>query len=94
MITHHCVGYYPKDDNGAYWVVSHPAGTKRWCWSVAYRDEMIRVFEKCDSYTDDVDFNVVSERTAFELALLGMEQNGNECCGWPLDENGKGGYYL
>ena len=28
-ITNYSVGGYPRPGNGCYWVVSHPAGTKR-----------------------------------------------------------------
>lgn len=93
MITHYSVGGYPRDDNFAYWVVCHPAGVKRWCWSAMARDEVIAVLEECGSMANELDFNIVSERTAVELALLARERKGDRFCGFPLDEQGKGGHY-
>ena len=90
MITHYSVGGYPRNDNFAFWVVCHPAGTKRWCFTARYRDEIIANFEKADEATKGLDFNVISERVAFELALLAVEK-GNNFKGSLLDENGKGG---
>lgn len=72
MITHYCVGGYPASDNRAYWVVQHPAGTKRWCFTAFYRDKIIANFEKADSAIEGLDFSVVSERTAFEIALMAV----------------------
>ena len=74
-ITHYSVGGYPRNENDAFWVVCHPAGTKRWCFTAKYRDEIIANFKKADEATKGLDFNVVSERTAFEIALLAAEKN-------------------
>ena len=90
-ITHHCVGGYPTVDNQAYWVVQHPAGTKRWCLTAGYRDELIANFKKADEEIQWIDFNVVSERTAFEIALLSVEK-GSDFKGNKLDAYGKGGW--
>ena len=87
-ITHYCVGGYPGDDNDAYWVIQHPAGTKRWCLTAGYRDEVIANFKKADKEIDWIDFNTVSERTAFEIALLAIEK-GSEFKGYKFDEDGK-----
>jgi len=89
-ITHHSVGGYPRKENDAYWVICHPAGTKRWCWTSAYRDRVIENFKLADEATAGLDFTVVSERTAFEIALFAIER-GSEFKGSLLDENGKGG---
>jgi hypothetical protein len=73
-ITHYSVGGYPRIENDAFWVVCHPAGTKRWCFTPNYRDEIIANFKRADEATEGLDFNVVSERTAFEIALLTVEK--------------------
>jgi histidinol phosphatase-like PHP family hydrolase len=90
MITHYSVGGYPRKENDAYWVICHPAGTKRWCWTSGYRDRVIENFRLADEATSGLDFNTVSERTAFEIALLAVERD-SEFNGSLLDENGKGG---
>jgi hypothetical protein len=77
MITHYSVGGYPRSENDAFWVVCHPAGTKRWCWTSGYRDNIIANFEKADEATVGLDFNTVSERVAFEIALLAVEKVSN-----------------
>tara|TARA_Y100000361_G_C10963448_1_gene240044 strand:+ start:180 stop:452 length:273 start_codon:yes stop_codon:yes gene_type:complete len=87
MIVTYCVGGYPKTHNSAYWVIMHPAGTKRWCFTVNYRDEVVANFEKADALTDGLDFNVVSERTAFEIALMSVEGK-SEFVGHKFDEDG------
>jgi len=76
-ITHYSVGGYPRNENDAYWVVCHPAGTKRWCWTSGYRDKVIENFKLADEATEGLDFNVVSERTAFEIALIAVENRSN-----------------
>ena len=73
-ITHYSVGGYPRIENDAFWVVCHPAGTKRWCFTPNYRDVIIANFKRADEATEGLDFNVVSERTAFEIALLTVEK--------------------
>ena len=75
MITHYSVGGYPRNENGAFWVVCHPAGTKRWCFTADFRDNIIANFEKADEATVGLDFHTVSERVAFEIALLAIEKN-------------------
>jgi len=75
MITHYSVGGYPRIYNNAFWVVCHPAGTKRWCWTSAYRDEIIANFEQADEATVGLDFHTVSERVAFEIALFAIEKD-------------------
>lgn len=87
-ITHYCVGGYPRIKNDAYWVIQHPAGTKRWCFHAEYRDEVIANFKEADKATEGLDFNVVSERTAFELALLAIEKN-SDFKGHKFDKDGK-----
>ena len=89
-ITHHSVGGYPERDNGAYWVVCHPAGAKRWCYTSAYRDKIIDNFKEADKATAWIDFTIISERTAFELALLSVEK-GSDFKGNKLSDDGKGG---
>ncbi len=89
-ITHYSVGGYPRNENDAYWVICHPAGTKRWCYTSYYRDKVIESFKLADKATAGLDFNVVSERTAFEIALLAVERD-SDFKGNLLDENGKGG---
>ena len=64
-ITHHCVGGYPSGDNQAYWVVQHPAGTKRWCFTSEYRDGIIANFKDADAAIEGFDLNLVSERISF-----------------------------
>ncbi len=76
-ITHHCVGGYPRGDGKAYWVVSHPCGTKRRAWQVEKRDEAIAAFKEADEAIKGLDCNVVSERIAFELALNALERKGH-----------------
>ncbi len=90
MITIHSVGGYPRKENRAYWVITHSAGTKRWCWTSDYRDKVVKNFELADEATTGIDFNTISERTAFEIALLAIERD-SEFKGSQLDENGKGG---
>tara|TARA_R100001198_G_C5112923_1_gene139516 strand:- start:185 stop:526 length:342 start_codon:yes stop_codon:yes gene_type:complete len=87
-ITHYCVGDYPRIENDGYWVIQHPAGTKRWCFTAGYRDEVIANFKEADKATEGLDFNVVSERTAFELALLAVEK-GSDFPGHKLGHDGK-----
>ena len=77
MITHYSVGGYPGVNNFAFWVICHPAGTKRWCWTSCFRDDIIANFKKADEATRGLDFNVVSERTAFEIALLAVEKDSD-----------------
>ncbi len=89
-ITTYSVGGYPRNENDAYWVICHPAGTKRWCWTSVYRDRVIENFKLADEATAGLNFNVVSERTAFEIALLAIERD-SDFKGNLLDENGKGG---
>ena len=76
-ITTYSVGGYPSWANDAFWVVCHPAGTKRWCMTVGYRDEVIANFKEADAATDGLDFSKVSERTAFEIALLVVEKDSD-----------------
>ena len=73
-ITTYSVGGYPRNENDAFWVVCHPAGTKKWCFTSDYRDNMIANFKKADAATNDLDCKVVSERVAFEIALLAVEK--------------------
>ncbi len=90
-ITHHCVGGYPRPGNECYWVVSHPAGTKRWTWSAKERDRIIAAFKEAHAWAVDFPSKYASERTAFENALLGVERKDKKKYGWRLDSNGKGG---
>ena len=90
-ITNYSVGGYPRPGNGCYWVVSHPAGTKRWTWSASSRDRIIEAFKEADALTDGINFSTVRERTAFEISLLGIESRDKKEYGWDLDKNGKGG---
>ena len=90
-ITSHCVGGYPRPGNGAYWVVSHPSGAKRWTWGAKERDRIIEAFKESDEWIVGMDFSTISERTAFEISLLGVEQRDKKKYGWELDANGKGG---
>lgn len=83
-ITHYSVGGYPRAGNDCYWVVSHPAGTKRWTWSASSRDSIIEAFKEADAWTDGMDFNHISERTAFEISLLGIESRDKKTYGWEL----------
>ena len=76
-ITTYSVGGYPRWGNDAFWVVSHPAGTKRWCFTCDYRDRVIANFKKADAATNGLDFRKVSERVAFELALLAVEKDSD-----------------
>ncbi len=91
-ITCHHVGDWPRRENNGYFVVSHPSGVKRWCYTSGYRDNLIQHFVDADEAINDLDLNVVSERVAVELYLHGLERRGDEFCGHKLDENGKGGY--
>ncbi len=90
MITIHSVGGYPRNENSAYWVITHPAGTKRWCWTSGYRDKVVKNFELADEATAGLNFHTVSERTAFEIALLAIERT-SEFKGSKLNEFGNGG---
>ena len=85
MITHYCVGGYPRIGNGAYWVVAHPAGTKRWTWSAKERDRIIAAFNDADDWTEGMDFDTVSERTAFEISLMGIEKLDKKQYGWKME---------
>ena len=89
-ITVHSVGGTPAWGNDYYWVVSHPAGSKRWCYTEQYRQQVELNFLEANEVIKSLDTKVISERTAFELALLSIE-NGSEFKGYKLDENGKGG---
>ena len=89
-ITVHSVGGTPRIDNDYYWVVSHPAGTKRWCYTEYYRQRVELNFVEANEVIKGLDTNHVSERVAFELALLSIE-NGSEFKGYKLDKNGRGG---
>jgi len=77
MITHYSVGGYPRLCNDAFWVVCHSAGTKRWCFTADYRDGIIANFEEADEATVGLDVHTVSERVAFEIALLAIEKNSD-----------------
>ena len=87
-ITHYSVGGYPRNENDAFWVVCHPAGTKRWCFTADYRDKIIASFKKADEAIRGLDLNIVSERTAFELALLSILED-TPFKGNLMFENGK-----
>jgi hypothetical protein len=76
-ITTYSVGGYPRYENDAFWVVCHPAGTKRWCFTVGYRDEVIADFKDADAVINGLDFHTVSERVAFEIALLAVEKDSD-----------------
>ena len=76
-ITAYSVGGYPEAENDAFWVICHPSGTKRWCFTAGYRDEVIANFFEADAATSGLDFNVVPERIAFELALLAAEKGSH-----------------
>ncbi len=89
-ITTYSVGGYPRRENDAYWVICHPAGTKRWCYTSGYRDRVMENFRLADEATTGLDFNVVSERTAFEIALLAVERD-SDFKGNKLNEFGRGG---
>ena len=84
-ITHYCVGGYPKLGNGAYWVVAHPAGTKRWTWSAKERDRIIAAFKDADDWAGELDHRYATERTAFEIALLGIEKLDKKQYGWNME---------
>jgi len=87
-ITHFCVGGIPKGGGKNYWVVQHPCGTKRRSWTAEKRDEAITTFKEADEAIKGLDFNVVSERTAFELALDSLARKG-KWVGFSLDGRGK-----
>ena len=87
-ITHFCVGGIPKGGGKNYWVVQHPCGTKRRSWTAEKRDEAITAFKEADEAIKGLDFNVVSERTAFELALDSLARKG-KWVGFSLDGRGK-----
>ena len=76
-ITSYSVGGYPRNDNDAFWVVCHPSGTKRWCFTTGYRDSVIANFKEADAATSGLEFNTVSERVAFEIALIAVEKDSN-----------------
>ena len=76
-ITTYSVGGYPRNENDAFWVVCHPAGTKRWCFTAGYRDNVIANFKEADAATNGLDFTAVSERVAFEIALIAVEKDSN-----------------
>ena len=84
-ITHYCVGSYPRPGNGAYWVVSHPSGAKRWTWSAGERDRIIAAFREADGWVGQLEPRYASERTAFEIALLGIEKRDNKNYGFDMD---------
>ena len=83
-ITSYSVGGYPRPGNDCYWVVSHPAGTKRRTWSAGSRDRIIEAFKEADAWIDGTPFSTISERTAFEIALLGIEKRDNRQYGSEL----------
>jgi len=90
-ITHYSVGGYPRIENDAFWVVCHPAGTKRWCFSAGARDAIIANFKEADEMTKGIDFNVISERIAFEFALLAIDK-GNHFKGNLFEDNKRVGW--
>ena len=84
-ITHYCVGNYPRVGNGAYWVVAHPSGAKRWTWTAKERDRIVEAFKEASEWAEVMaDFSTVSERTAFEVSLLGVEKRDKKQYGWEL----------
>ena len=82
-ITHYCVGGFPTDDNDAYWVVQAPCGFKRKTHTSWVRDELIETFRECQKWVDEADTNIISEKTAFQLAFLAEKMRGSEI-GRPL----------
>tara|TARA_R110002012_G_scaffold276647_1_gene463646 strand:+ start:238 stop:510 length:273 start_codon:yes stop_codon:yes gene_type:complete len=89
MITYYAVGGYPRKDNDAYWVVQHPAGTKRWCYTANYRDDIVANFEEADGYIQGSDFRKCSERIAFEIELEHIERYSIAPGYYMNDRNGR-----
>ena len=87
-ITHYCVGGIPKGDGRCYWVIQHPCGTKRRSWTREKRDEAIASFRFADFAIRGLDCRVVSERTAFELALDSLQRKGR-WIGFSLSSKGE-----
>ena len=75
-VTHYCVGGVPRGDGKSFWVVQHPCGTRRRSWSIKKRDECIAAFREADSAIRGLVCSVVSEQTAFELALDSLSRSG------------------
>ena len=75
-ITEYTCGGWPPNNEEAYFVVQHPCGTKRRCWTLERRNLLMDTFLEAHKATQGLDANVVDERVAFELALHALELKG------------------
>ncbi len=69
--------YQVGSGDTCYHVIQHPCGTKRVTNIGEWVEEVLASFKAADDIISNsgLDFNVVSERTAFELALLGLSKS-------------------